>query len=75
MVWQLLQVRHTEAPLVFAGPMWRGLVDWASAQMLRPGLELASERDMRIPVCVDDAAQAVAAIAEHQRAWLDARTG
>ena len=73
MVWQLLQVRHAEAPLVFAGPMWRGLVDWASAQMLRPGFELAHERDMRIPICVDDAAQAVAVIAEHQRTWAAAR--
>jgi uncharacterized protein (TIGR00730 family) len=73
MVWQLLQVRQLEAPLIFAGPMWRGLVDWASAQMLRPGFELAGERDMQIPVCVDDAAQAVAAIAGHQRAWAAAR--
>ena len=73
MIWQLLQVRQAEAPLVFAGPMWRGLVDWASAQMLRPGFELAHEKDMRIPICVDDAAQAVAVIAEHQRAWAAAR--
>jgi uncharacterized protein (TIGR00730 family) len=73
MVWQLLQVRHMEAPLVFAGPMWKGLVEWATAQMLRPGFELASERDMKIPVCVDDAASAVAVIAEAQSAWAAAR--
>ena len=72
MVWQLLQVRHIDAPLVFAGPMWRGLVEWTSAQMLRPGLELASESDMQIPQCVDDAAQAVAIISEHQRRWAAA---
>src|SRR4029453_845428 len=42
MIWQLLQVRHLhDTPLVFAGPMWRGLVDWASNVMLRPGFELA----------------------------------
>jgi uncharacterized protein (TIGR00730 family) len=73
MVWQLLQVRHMDAPLIFAGPMWRGLIDWASAQMLRPGFELASPGDMRIPLCVDDAASAVALIAEHQRAWTAGR--
>jgi predicted Rossmann-fold nucleotide-binding protein len=48
MIWQLLQVRHLhDTPLVFAGPMWRGLVEWASAKMLRPGFELASPQDMR----------------------------
>lgn len=72
MIWQLLQVRHMEAPMVFAGPMWKGLVDWAHAQMLRPGFELASERDMEIPICVDNAAEAVAVIAEHHRAWAQA---
>jgi hypothetical protein len=66
MIWQLLQVRHLhDTPLVFAGRMWRGLVDWASAQMLRPGFELASPADMKIPHCVDDAEQAVAGIREH----------
>jgi uncharacterized protein (TIGR00730 family) len=34
MIWQLLQVRHLkDVPLVFAGPMWRGLVEWAKDQM------------------------------------------
>ena len=37
MIWQLLQVRHLhDTPLIFAGPMWKGLVDWTAAQMLRP---------------------------------------
>jgi hypothetical protein len=45
MIWQLLQVRHPhDTPLIFAGPMWKGLVDWASALMLRPGFELAIPR-------------------------------
>lgn len=70
MVWQLLQVRHLhDTPLVFAGPMWKGLVEWASAQMLRPGFELASPKDMRIPTCVDDADQAIAVIREHHARW------
>lgn len=75
MVWQLLQVRHLhDTPLVFAGPMWKGLVDWASAQMLRPGFELASAEDMRIPTCVDNADEAVAVIRTHHQQWLSAQT-
>jgi uncharacterized protein (TIGR00730 family) len=75
MIWQLLQVRHLEAtPLIFAGPMWRGLVEWARAQMLRPGFELASATDMNIPRCVDGADQAIAIIREHHARWQAARS-
>lgn len=75
MIWQLLQVRHLEGtPLIFAGPMWRGLVEWARAQMLRQGFELASAKDMDIPRCVDDADQAVAIIREHHARWQAARS-
>jgi uncharacterized protein (TIGR00730 family) len=74
MIWQLLQVRHLhDTPLVFAGPMWRGLVEWASAQMLRPGFELANPEDMRIPTCVDTAAEALAVIRDHHAHWLAAQ--
>ena len=74
MIWQLLQVRHLEGtPLIFAGPMWRGLVEWVRAQMLRPGFELASAKDVDIPQCVDDADQAVAIIREHHARWRAAR--
>jgi uncharacterized protein (TIGR00730 family) len=70
MIWQLLQVRHLQdTPLIFAGPMWRGLVEWVRAHMLRPGFELASAADMDIPRCVDDADQAVAIIREHHARW------
>jgi uncharacterized protein (TIGR00730 family) len=70
MIWQLLQVRHLhDTPLIFAGPMWKGLVDWASAQMLRSGFELANPEDMRIPRCVDDAEQAVAIVRESHALW------
>jgi uncharacterized protein (TIGR00730 family) len=73
MIWQLLQVRHLhDTPLIFAGPMWRGLVEWASAQMLRPGFELANPQDMQIPTCVDNAAEAVAVIRDHHARWLAA---
>jgi uncharacterized protein (TIGR00730 family) len=71
MIWQLLQVRHLhDTPLVFAGPMWKGLVEWAGAQMLRPGFELAKSEDIQIPCCVDTGAEAVAAIREHHARWL-----
>lgn len=69
MIWQLLQVRQLDAPLVFAGPMWRGLVDWTRSQMLRPGFELAKEQDLAIPICVDTAAEAVAIVREHHEKW------
>jgi hypothetical protein len=73
MIWQLLQVRQLDVPLIFAGPMWRGLVDWTRAQMLRPGFELAGERDLSIPICVDDAAGAIALVREHHSKWLAAQ--
>jgi len=70
MIWQLLQVRHLyETPLIFAGPMWRGLVEWAQASMLRPGFELASPADLKIPVCVDTADEALAIIRASHAAW------
>ena len=71
MVWQLLQVRHLfDTPLIFAGPMWRDLVEWASEKMLRRGFELASPQDMQIPCCVDSGAEAVAVIRRHHARWL-----
>jgi predicted Rossmann-fold nucleotide-binding protein len=75
MIWQLLQVRHLQdTPLIFAGKMWQGLVDWSSEWMLRPGFELASPEDMKIPRCVDTADEAVALIREHHARWLARQT-
>jgi uncharacterized protein (TIGR00730 family) len=74
MIWQLLQVRHLhDIPLIFAGPMWKGLVDWATTAMLRPGFELANAQDMQIPVCVADAQQAIAIVREHHSRWQAAQ--
>lgn len=74
MIWQLLQVRHLhDTPLVFVGKMWQGLVDWSSEWMLRPGFELASPEDMKIPRCVDTADEAISAIREHHVRWLAAQ--
>jgi predicted Rossmann-fold nucleotide-binding protein len=73
MIWQLLQVRHlNDTPLIFAGPVWKGLVEWASAHMLRPGLELANPRDMQLPHCVESAAGAIAIVRDHHARWLAA---
>ena len=70
MIWQLLQVRHMHnTPLIFAGPMWAELVDWARRYMLRPGFELASPGDMGIPQCVDGADEAIAIIRERHARW------
>jgi hypothetical protein len=74
MIWQLLQVRHLhDTPLIFVGPMWKGLVDWAAAHMLRPGFELASAEDMQIPRCVEGADQAIAIIREYHARWRTAQ--
>src|SRR5512139_1773025 len=74
MIWQLLQVRHLhDTPLILVGAMWKGMVEWAAAQMLRPGFELASLEDMRIPTCVDSADQAIAVIREHHARWQAAQ--
>ena len=70
MVWQLLQVRHVhDVPLILVGKMWRGLVDWSAAAMLDPRLPLASPEDMKIPVCVDTADDAIAMVRDLHARW------
>lgn len=70
MVWQLLQVRHVhDVPLILVGKMWRGLVDWSAAAMLDPRLPLASPEDMKIPVCVDTADEAIAMVRDLHGRW------
>jgi uncharacterized protein (TIGR00730 family) len=74
LVWQLLQVGHaTNVPLVLVGPMWRALVGWARAHMLASEPPLASPPDLDIPVCVEDAAEALAHLDPFLRAHADAR--
>jgi len=76
MIWQLLQVRHMyNTPLIFAGPMWRELVEWARTCMLRPGFELASPADMDIPQCVDGADEAIALIRASHARWKEEGAG
>ena len=71
MIWQLLQVKHVhDTPLILVGKMWAELVDWATRQLLRPELPLASPADMSIPHCVNTADEAIAMLREHHARWL-----
>jgi uncharacterized protein (TIGR00730 family) len=77
MVWQLLQVRKLpDTPLILAGKMYAELVEWCSKHMLRPDIPLASQEDMRIPVCVEDGPAILRIIREHHAGWAQtARSG
>ncbi len=71
MIWQLLQVRHTQdTPLLFVGRMWAELVDWAKKHMLHSQPPLANPDDMTIPRCLNTAEEAVAMISVHHAKWL-----
>lgn len=61
MVWQLLQVRHVEVPLILVGPMWKALVDWGREHMIESAPRpFASPEDFSIPICVPTVDEAVA---------------
>ena len=77
MVWQLLQVRHVaDAPLIFVGGMWPGLVEWARSSMLASDPPLASAEDFDLPQCVPGADEAIAIIRGRRERWLaDRRDG
>jgi uncharacterized protein (TIGR00730 family) len=66
MVWQLLQVRLlADRPLIFVGPMWRGLRSFIEQEIVSRGL--ASPPDVEIPVWVDTLDEALEVV----RASLD----
>ena len=70
MIWQLLQVRHVDGvPLILVGKMWTGLVEWTRASMLDPRLPLASPDDLKIPICLETADQAIAVVADLHAKW------
>jgi uncharacterized protein (TIGR00730 family) len=61
MVWQLLQVRLlADRPLIFVGPMWRGLRSWVDEEIVQRGL--ASPGDLEVVHWVDDIEQALALV-------------
>ena len=71
MVWQLLQVRKLyNTPLLLLGPMWGDLVNWGKQHMLIPGLQLASDVDLDIPVCCEDVTKVIEIITEHHGEWV-----
>jgi uncharacterized protein (TIGR00730 family) len=64
MVLQLLQVHMLNGrPLVFVGPMWRGLRDWIEREILAPGR--ASPQDLNVAFWVDTVDEAVAVVTRH----------
>jgi predicted Rossmann-fold nucleotide-binding protein len=70
MIWQLLQVRHLDMPLILVGKMWRGLVDWAKTNLATSQPRLVNPEDIDIPRCVDGADEALELIREHHAQWL-----
>jgi uncharacterized protein (TIGR00730 family) len=77
MVWQLLQVRHLDdgTPLILIGKMYDALVKWARVYMLRPEFPLANPKDMKIPICVNTADEALSVLRRHYSAWRKAQSG
>ena len=74
MVWQLLQVRKLhDTPLILAGAMWPGLVEWARHSMLSPDGPLASPKDLAIPVCCRSGAEVLEILREHHGRWKAGR--
>ncbi len=66
MVWQLLQVRMLkDRPLIFVGPMWRGLRTFIKDEIIARGL--ASPPDLDVAVWVDNVEQALAVVQQRAR--------
>jgi uncharacterized protein (TIGR00730 family) len=73
MIWQLLQVGHLkDTPLILAGDMWKGLIEWMEMEMLNSGQPLISPHDLHIPICVSTCEEAVAILREKHQAWIAA---
>jgi hypothetical protein len=73
MIWQLLQVRLQETPLILVGPMWPALIDWAREAMLAFDPPLANPGDLTIPRCVASADEALEIIRAHHATWVRAQ--
>ena len=57
-------------PLILIGNIWAEFVDWARKFMLRPDLSLASQEDLKIPICVNTADEAIALLRQHHAKWV-----
>jgi uncharacterized protein (TIGR00730 family) len=73
MIWQLLQVRQLQVPLILVGPMWADLVAWAEHHMVGVTPNLASTADVQIPTCVETYADAILLLKQHQALWQETR--
>lgn len=70
MVWQLLQVRQLHGtPLLLAGRIWDGLLEWMKDAMLKPDAPLISPEDLTIPQVLPDGPSIVQAVREHHAQW------
>lgn len=75
LVWQLLQVRHvSDVPLIVVGPMWRDLTAWALEHIARRDPPMASEEDIRVPICVDTVEQALELLEPRIRAFNESKS-
>ncbi len=69
MIWQLLQVRHLDqTPLILVGKLWPGLVEWVRSSMLSFETPLIDAADVDIPICVNNAEDAIDIIRRHRQA-------
>ncbi|HEY7213728.1 MAG TPA: LOG family protein [Thermoanaerobaculia bacterium] len=69
MVFQLLQVGMLkDRPLIFVGPMWRGLRDWIEREIVERGL--ASPGDLNVAFWVDTVDEAVAVVTRYLEDFL-----
>jgi uncharacterized protein (TIGR00730 family) len=71
MVWQLLQVRmlNDGRPLIFVGPMWKGLRRWVEDEIVARGL--ADAKDADLPYWVDTIEDALAIVRQDLHEFLD----
>lgn len=75
MIWQLLQVRHIkDTPLIFAGKMWSGFLQWTKEAFLNQAFPLANPQDLAIPECVETADEVIALLRKHHDKWLKAHS-
>lgn len=69
MVWQLLQVRMmADRPIIFVGPMWRGLRHWVEAEIVERGL--ASPGDLDIACWVESLDEALESVRKARDEFL-----
>lgn len=69
MVWQLLQVKELNKPLILVGPMWKELVQWADCYMRDTPYPMVKESDLRIPCCVASFDEAITLLDHIHQNW------